>query len=780
MAMVCHYRCVCGPEYSFFVTKQKAFGLGALTPSYVDPDAIPQNVEWAEIDREEELRGEIDWAREAAQREGQIFVDTREEEEVVCDCGNRISPFDAPKVGARESGFQLQEAKVLLDDDGFSNISPDNAMQKNNQNERLLQENTRCFWPGEGYISERRAGDLYRLLVESHTDLFVRVDRQNRIVFANETACRVLGEERRDLLGTSFTEFVHAEDLECTFERLDELMAPPHRVRFEHRVKTVGGLRWMEWEDCAILDEDGRVVEIQGTGRDVTERKDVESRLEYQTAFQKMVAEISSDFISVNSANADEKIGRLLRKAGNFFGMDRSYLLCFASDGKTFTNTHEWCAHGVEPVCDSLQDIPAGDLPWWTGLIRNREVVQIDNVGRMPPEAWREQELFARQDIISLLTIPVGANGELLGALGFDSVRREKAWDNGEIALLKVLANVLADAYQRISAEMEKRQLRKEIEASYSFEDIVSQSSEMQELFQHLPDIAVSDSPVLLEGESGTGKDMVARAIHNRSHRCEKPFHKVNCGALPTNLLESELFGHKAGAFTDAKRDKPGRFERAEGGTLFLDEIGEMPKQLQVKLLQVLQDGTYEPVGGTSTCRADVRIVAATNRNLGRLVREGGFRQDLYYRINVMTLEVPPLRKRKGDVPLLVEHFIAKYNRIRGKNIMRTNNNVMASLLTYDYPGNVRELESIIEHCFVLCNGKTIREEHLPTHVRVDKEVKSALEGGGKGTLREMEKVMIRNALRRNDGNKTASARELGIDPSTLFRKLKDYHIGTS
>ena len=319
-------------------------------------------------------------------------------------------------------------------------------------------------------------------------------------------------------------------------------------------------------------------------------------------------------------------------------------------------------------------------------------------------------------------------------------------------------------------------QLRKEIEGRYSYEDIISQSHKMQNLFAVLPNIAESNTTILIEGESGTGKELFARAIHNLGFRKDKPFVAVNCGALPDTLLESELFGYKAGAFTDAKNDKLGRFALAEGGTIFLDEIGDISTSVQVKLLRVLQEKTYEPVGGVSTVKADVRIITATNKKLDRLVKENKFRDDLYYRINVMKLELPPLRDRKEDISLLVDHFVSKFNQLHNKNICCVTNEVTAALLAYDFPGNVRELENIIEHCFVLCEGEIIEAKHLPLSVRPDLKNESA-QDSEPTSIKQMEIVHIIQALRRNNGNKTAAAKELGIDKSTLFRKIKTLDI---
>ncbi|MFH1613662.1 MAG: sigma 54-interacting transcriptional regulator [Planctomycetota bacterium] len=319
-------------------------------------------------------------------------------------------------------------------------------------------------------------------------------------------------------------------------------------------------------------------------------------------------------------------------------------------------------------------------------------------------------------------------------------------------------------------------QFRKEIEGRYSCEDIISQSHKMQNLFAILPNIAESNTTILIEGQSGTGKELFARAIHNLSFRKDKPFVAVNCGALPDTLLESELFGYKAGAFTDAKKDKLGRFALAQGGTIFLDEIGDISASVQVKLLRVLQEKTYEPVGAVSTVKADVRIITATNKKLDELVKDSKFRDDLYYRINVMKLELPPLRDRKEDISLLVDHFISRFNQLHNKNICCVTNEVTAALLAYDYPGNVRELENIIEHCFVLCEGEIIEAKHLPSSVRPALKKENA-KNSEPATIKQMEIILITQALRRNKGNKTATAKELGIDKSTLFRKMKAFDI---
>lgn len=316
--------------------------------------------------------------------------------------------------------------------------------------------------------------------------------------------------------------------------------------------------------------------------------------------------------------------------------------------------------------------------------------------------------------------------------------------------------------------------LRKELEKSYTFEDIVSKSAAMLKIFNILPAIANSDSTVLIEGASGTGKELIARAIHNLSPRKKRPLIAVNCGALPDTLLESELFGYKAGAFTDAKKDKPGRFVLANGGTIFLDEIGDISPALQVRLLRVLQEKAVEPLGGVGPVKIDVRVLAATNRDLSKLVDEGKFRQDLFYRINIIRLVMPPLVERKEDIPILVEHFIGKLNQIYGKDINGVSPETLRILMKHDFPGNIRELENILEHAFVLCEGGIILPDHLPDNLS---SKSSAIQADSASTLNDLEAQFLLAALKRNAWNRQATAEELGIHKTTLYRKIHKLNL---
>jgi PAS domain S-box-containing protein len=355
---------------------------------------------------------------------------------------------------------------------------------------------------------------------------------------------------------------------------------------------------------------------------------------------------------------------------------------------------------------------------------------------------------------------------------------------NGKQIPISITAAALKDEQGNIVGGVESLRdlstveaLRKELRQSYTFEDIVSKNHLMLRIFDILPDIAESESTILIQGSSGSGKELIARAIHNLSTRTGGPFVPVNCGALPDTLLESELFGYVKGAFTDAKKDKKGRFALAEHGTIFLDEVESISAATQVKLLRVLQEKEFQPLGATAPMKADVRVVAATKDDLVNLVDVDKFRDDLYYRLNVVKIELPPLAKRRDDIPLLVEHFCDKFSRKMERNIARVSDDVLETLMRIDLPGNVRQLENIIEHAFVMCRGEEIRLEHLPPEIvqaaPIPKHA-SRIEG----TLQHAELDALREALERHNWNKIETAKELGLSRTTLWRKMKRLGLG--
>ncbi len=348
--------------------------------------------------------------------------------------------------------------------------------------------------------------------------------------------------------------------------------------------------------------------------------------------------------------------------------------------------------------------------------------------------------------------------------------------DNGRVREIKLLVSAapfdhsgekLAIVVLEDITELEG--LRRRLKAEHSFAGIIGRDPRMQEVFETIRDVTDVNVPVLIQGESGTGKELVAAAIHNEGNRAHKPFVPINCGALPEGLLESELFGHVKGAFTGALRDKKGRFELAHGGTLFLDEVVDLSKVVQAKLLRVLQDGTFEPVGGEKTISTDVRLISAANRDLKKEVEAGRFRDDLYYRLNVVPVYLPALRERKNDIPLLVEFFLRK-SQDEGLKSEGISKDALAVMMDYDWPGNIRELQSTIRYSIIKAKGRSILPQHLPAEVVSALKVQQI-----RGPSRKLDRANVKDALAVSGGNKAKAARLLGVGRATLYRFLTDF-----
>jgi PAS domain S-box-containing protein len=428
------------------------------------------------------------------------------------------------------------------------------------------------------------------------------------------------------------------------------------------------------------------------------------------------------------------------------------------SDG-VFTVDHEWRITSFNRAAEQI-----------TGVSRK------EAIGRSCSEVFRSSMCGA--DCALQQTLKTGK--PIIGKSGYiiDS--------DGNRIPISISTAVLLDAEGRITGGAETfrdlsevEALRRELEGKFRVGDLSSRSPLMQRVFEVLPAIATSPSTALILGETGTGKELVARTIHSLSSRHQGPFIAVNCGALPDTLLESELFGYKAGAFTGANKDKPGRFALAEKGTLFLDEIAEVSPAMQVRLLRVLQERTYEPLGGTRSEHTDARVIVATNKDLAVQVRQGVFREDLYYRVNVVRIELPPLRRRKEDIPMLAEQFIVRFNQVQKKSVPGISAEALSLLMAHDWPGNIRELENAIERAFILCNEGPIGIGHLP------EELTSRADFGAfarrDSTVRSAHDILdaqtLRATLERNSFNRLRAAQELGVHKTTLFRRLKKLGI---
>ena len=396
------------------------------------------------------------------------------------------------------------------------------------------------------------------------------------------------------------------------------------------------------------------------------------------------------------------------------------------------------------------------------------------------------RKMLDKEDI-AFICVPIRTGSEVIGALSVDRLFNDSITLEEDVRLLTIISSVIAQAVrlrQLAQEELEKlreenRRLHEELRDANRPDSIIGNSRAMLEVYSLIGRVRDTGTTVMILGESGVGKERVAQAIHYGSNRADRPFVAVNCAAIPESLIESELFGHERGAFTGAAASRKGRFELADGGTLFLDEMGDLPYLMQIKLLRVIQERSFERVGGSSTVSVNLRIIAATNRDLETLVREGKFREDLYYRLNVFPIVVPPLRERKSDLMLLADHFVEKYASVHGKNVARISTPAIDMLMSYHWPGNVRELENCIERAVILCTDGVIHSYHLPPSLQT-----SGAEEGGKGTLKEMianiEKEVIVEELKRSKGNMSKAARALGITERIMGLRVEKFGIDLS
>jgi PAS domain S-box-containing protein len=432
--------------------------------------------------------------------------------------------------------------------------------------------------------------------------------------------------------------------------------------------------------------------------------------------------------------------------------MVKPHILESISDG-VFTVDHQWRITSFNGAAEKITGIPRGKA-----------------IGRLCWEVFRSN--MCKGDCALRKTMKEGRS--YVGISTYIFTRDKKRIPiSVSTALLHNEQGEILGGVETFRENTVVEELRREPNSNYKQGDMVSRSQLMKKILAVLPQIAKSDSTVLIEGDTGTGKEMLANALHDLSMRREKPFVAINCGALPDTLLESELFGYKAGAFTDAVNDKPGYFSLADGGTIMLDELGETSPAFQVKLLRVLEKREFLPLGGVQKQHVNVRILVATNRDLEASIEQGRFRQDLFYRINIVRLQLPALRERKEDIPLLIERFIEKMNRLKGKSVTGIDNEALNLLMSYDYPGNIRQLENIIEHAFILCTEGEIGTRHLPGYLAASSAPRGTSPSSIHAIRQYTEDELILKALERNGYNRLATARELGMHKTTLFRKIK-------
>src|SRR5882724_2999623 len=501
-------------------------------------------------------------------------------------------------------------------------------------------------------------------------------------------------------------------------------------------------------------------------------------------AFERLLADLSARFANISAEQVESEIQAAQTSLRQFLGFDRSTFGEFQEDGSLVVLSST-AVEGVEPA-------PQGSLPsqlsWFLAKLRAGEIFIIQNpADDLPREAVAEAEYFKRTGLHSHLSIPLRIGGRIIGAIAFAAFRETRVWPDDLIARLKLVGEVFAQAIARkreqeklLNALAEIKVLKDRLEHENSYlkhvaqirppQGLTSRSPRFLSVIEEIVQVAQTGSTVLLLGGTGSGKEVLAQAIHDASARKGRPMIKVNCAALPASLIESELFGREKGAFTGALARQPGRFEIADGSTIFLDEVGELPLELQPKLLRVLQEGEFERLGGSKTIKVDARVIAATNRPLAQAVQEGKFREDLFYRLDVFPIEVPPLRERREDIPLLAWTFVKEFSNSMGKPIDEIAEESMTALQEYHWPGNIRELRNVIERAMILGHCPKLHIKLCHTTLRPIAVKATA------GSLDEAERAIILQAVEqcnwRIRGSNGAAAL-LDVKPTTLESRIK-------
>ena len=511
-------------------------------------------------------------------------------------------------------------------------------------------------------------------------------------------------------------------------------------------------------------------------------RKRLQEKIQNQIKFEEFISDLSGRFVSLHDVDVDEEINEGLRRLLQFFDVDRCSLIRLSSDHQSADVTHTSVRNEAYSIATKV-DFQTF-FPWMSSRLLERETVSL-HVSDLPREAAIDRRSAEQMGIRSVLIVPLRVDGLIRHVISVISIRHAKSWEETMIARIRLVGEIFTSAIARKRArndlmdslrqiqslknrlEAETEYLRSEIKVAFHHHEIVGESDAIRKVLAQVEQVAATDSSVLIQGETGTGKELIARAIHNLSARKSRAMVKINCASLPSSLIESELFGREKGAFTGALTKQIGRFEIADKSTIFLDEIGELSLELQTKLLRVLQEGEFERLGSPRTIKVDVRFIAATNRNLADAIRAGTFREDLYYRLNVFPITVPPLRERAQDIPLLVTTFLQEFREKIGKNIDSVHPQSMRELVRYAWPGNIRELRNVMEHALIISNEGMLRVPLPKSNIR--KQVHHP-------TFQEFETNYIRTVLQSTNWmikGPRGAAKILGLKPSTLYYKMQ-------
>jgi len=621
---------------------------------------------------------------------------------------------------------------------------------------------------------------------------FSLLDRELLYLFVNDRMAMIDGKSIEQHVGRSFQQV--DPQIALVVEPILRRALKEQRPILELAVEIPQGVPGLTTPDriwqvyCfPLMAADETIVGVSLVVQDVTEQKLKEAAQVERLKFEALLSDLSATFINLPVSEVDGKIVQGLQKIVDFLGFDRSSVWRVDPDNGQMICTHSYALPGINQPPTVL--LP-GVLPVWNSMVHHDEIFKVSDVDELPDNFWREKKYCKeRGGIRSIMFIPACVGGVVVGFITFVSYSVKRAWPDDLIQRLRILWEVFANALERKRAdqkiqramaeieilkdrlEAENLYLRDQIQIEYKPDEIIGQSDAIRKVLRQVQQVANTDATVLLLGETGTGKELLARAIHNLSGRKERSMIKVNCAALPATLIETELFGHEKGAYTGAATRQIGRFEAANGSTIFLDEIGELPLDLQAKLLRVIQEGQFERLGSTKPIDVDARVVAATNRDLAKEVKEGRFRGDLYYRLNVFPVSVPPLRERREDIPLLVWAMVKEFATAFGKTIERVPKKNIDALMRYPWPGNIRELRNMVERAMILSSGPTLVVDVPDSAATITSQAVSLEEVEQGHILAIMEKTAWRVR------GKNGAAEILGIKPTTLESKMKKLGI---
>jgi PAS domain S-box-containing protein len=683
---------------------------------------------------------------------------------------DRIKGFEAGGVDYVTKPIQIEEALARVD----SHIA---LSRLRRELEQRVEERT-----AELYESEGR----YRSLVEASPSAIMAIQDGN-IIFTNPAGAELLGfYDPEEMVGLSAMDLVSPESQQLVVERLKNLEMGERNPNAEiELVKRDGSKIIAESTSVSIL-LDGKPAGVI-IARDITEIKQAEEALEERFRFQELVAGISTKFIGLSGVEFEQSIQDTLAEIGRYFEVDTVRLYRLSLQGDVLKIRNIWRTEHLAPK-EEMPEIHKMKYPNLAAHYSQGEPVLFGSFNESPewPEMRKILKFFGTKAGVG---VPLEIDDSGVDVFAMDKVLSEHGWPKDIVEHSRAIGQVILSAMRRREAEVELQDsydeikrlkdrleqeniyLREEIELNYRHDEIVGESDAIKQVLAQAEKVAEQDTCVLILGETGTGKELIAHAIHNLSPRRARPMIKVNCAALPATLIESELFGREKGAFTGALSKQIGRFEAADGSTIFLDEIGDLPLELQTKLLRVLQEGQFERLGSYQTVSVDIRIIAATNRDLGKAAKKGRFRRDLYFRLNVFPITVPSLRDRQEDIPLLTWAFIKEFGKSMGKNISTVKKKTMDLLTHYSWPGNVRELRNVIERAMILSAGSALHIDRI--------ESEEALEPSSL-MLEEVERNHITRVLEstrwRISGQKGA-AQILGLKPTTLRSRMEKLGI---